>query len=68
MDLGSLKDNLGNQNYPIPEGVDVGDQGSVVICGMLFHVIFSVASLVEDAKREPSVGMGLGRHVAVGRK
>ena len=50
VDLGSLKGNVGNQNYPIPEGVDVDALGSVVIYCMPFHVIFSVASLERDAK------------------
>ena len=48
IDLGSLKGNRGNQNYPIPEGVDIAAQGSVVIYCKPFHVIFSVAPL-EDA-------------------
>ena len=45
VDLGKLKGNRGNQNYEIPDGVDVAAQGSVVIYCMPFHVIFSVASL-----------------------
>ena len=45
VDLGSLKGNIGNQNYPIPDEVDVGIQQSVVIYCKPFHVIFSVASL-----------------------
>jgi hypothetical protein len=45
VDLGSLKGNLGNQNYPIPEDVDVASQRSVIIYCKPFHVIFSIASL-----------------------
>ena len=45
IDLGKLKGNIGNQNYPIPDEVDVSAQGSVVIYCKPFHVIFSVASL-----------------------
>lgn len=45
VDLGKLKGNLGNQNYPIPEGVDIGAQGSVVIYCKPFQVVFSVATL-----------------------
>ena len=45
VDLGKLKGNRGNQNYTIPDNVDVDAQGSVVIYCSPFHVIFSVASL-----------------------
>ncbi len=45
VDLGKLKGNIGNQNYPIPGSVDVSAQGSVVIYCKPFHVIFSVATL-----------------------
>jgi len=45
LDLGPLKGNQGNQNYPIPTGVDFASYGSVVIYCQPFHVIFSVAPL-----------------------
>jgi hypothetical protein len=45
VDLGSLKGNIGDQNYEIPADVDVSEFGSVVIYCQPFHVIFSVASL-----------------------
>ena len=45
VDLGKLKGNRGNQNYPIPAEVDVASQYSVVIYCKPFHVIFSVAPL-----------------------
>lgn len=45
VDLGKLKGNIGNQNYPIAENVDVAAQGSVVIYCLPFHVVFSVAPL-----------------------
>ncbi len=45
IELGSLKGNIGNQNYEIPEGTDIGAQGSVVIYCKPFQVVFSVASL-----------------------
>lgn len=45
VDLGKLKGNLGNQNYPIPAGVDAAAQGSVVIYCLPFQVVFSVAGL-----------------------
>jgi hypothetical protein len=44
-DLGPLKGNIGNQNYAIPDNVDIAAMGSVVIYCKPFHVIFSVASL-----------------------
>ena len=45
VDLGSLKGNIGDQNYEIPAGMDPSGYGSVVIYCQPFHVIFSVASL-----------------------
>ena len=49
LDLGSLKGNRGNQNYPIPDGVDVSIFGSVVIYCKPFAVVFSVATLEAPA-------------------
>ncbi len=43
--LGKLKGNVGNQNYAIPEGTDIGDYNSVVIWCELFGVLFSPAAL-----------------------
>ncbi len=45
VDLGKLKGNKGNQNYPIPDDVDIGSQMSVVIYCVPFSVIFSIAML-----------------------
>ena len=45
VDLGKLKGNIGNQNYPIPESTDIESLQSVVIYCVPFRVIFSVASL-----------------------
>ena len=45
VDLGKLKGNIGNQNYPIPDDIDVTAQYNVVIYCKPFHVIFSVAQL-----------------------
>ena len=45
VDLGSLKGNIGDQNYEIPDGVAISDFGSVVIYCVPFHVFFSVAPL-----------------------
>ena len=45
VDLGDLKGNRGNQNYPIPAGVDTSIHQSVVIYCYPFQVVFSVATL-----------------------
>lgn len=45
VDLGSLKGNIGDQNYEIPDEVDISEFGSVVIYCVPFHVFFSIASL-----------------------
>ena len=45
VNLGKLKGNIGNQNYPIPDDVNVEDYGSVVIWCQLFGVLFSPAAL-----------------------
>jgi hypothetical protein len=45
VDLGSLKGNIGSQNYVLPDSGDPASFGSVVIYCKPFHVIFSVASL-----------------------
>ncbi len=45
VELGPLKGNIGDQNYEIPSGTDIGSYGSVVIYCSPFNVIFSVASL-----------------------
>lgn len=47
MDLGKLKGNIGNQNYTIPDEVDIGIQNRVTIWCKPFNVIFSVAVLQE---------------------
>ena len=44
-ELGKLKGNIGNQNYPISDSIDVDGYGSIVIYCKPFHVVFSVASL-----------------------
>lgn len=45
VDLGSLKGNVGNQNYEIPTDVDIYEFGSIVIYCEPFHVLFASASL-----------------------
>jgi len=45
VELGKLKGNIGNQNYPIDAGVDVSAFNSVVIYCKPFHVLFAVAGL-----------------------
>ncbi len=43
--LGELKGNVGNQNYPVPDGTNIDEYGSVVIWCELFGVLFSPAPL-----------------------
>jgi hypothetical protein len=45
IDLGSLKGNLGNQNYEIPASADLSQYQGVVIYCVPFHVVFSTATL-----------------------
>ena len=45
LDLGSLKGNIGDQNYEVPDGADISEFGSVVIYCVAFDVFFSIASL-----------------------
>jgi hypothetical protein len=48
LDLGSLKGNIGSQNYEIPAGTDVSQFKSVIIYCQPFHVIFATAALSRD--------------------
>ncbi len=45
IDLGSLKGNIGSQNYEIPDDVDLDEYGTVVIYCVPFHVVFATATL-----------------------
>ena len=45
IDLGKPKGNIGNQNYVLPDDVDIGIHNSVTIWCKPFNVIFSVAVL-----------------------
>lgn len=45
LDLGSLKGNIGSQNYTIPAGTDISQFKSIIIYCQPFHVIFSTAAL-----------------------
>ena len=47
LDLGGLKGNRGNQNYGIPDGEDVTEYRSAMIYCQPFHVIFSIAELMD---------------------
>ncbi len=44
VDLGSLKGNLGDQNYDIPADIDILEYSSAIIYCVPFHVIFSIAT------------------------
>ena len=45
VDLGSLKGNIGDQNYEIPAEVDVNELDAVIIYCVPFSVLFASASL-----------------------
>ncbi len=45
IELGKLKGNQGNQNYDIPDNVDVSLYNTVIIYCKPFHVVFNVAVL-----------------------
>lgn len=44
-DLGKLKGNVGNQNYDVPEEINLDGPWTVVIYCQPFHVVFSTAQL-----------------------
>ena len=56
LSLGKLKGNVGNQNYFLPDDVNVGDYGSVVIWCELFGVLFSPAPLAATDEGEAVEG------------
>ena len=45
VDLGGLKGNRGDQNYPIPADADLSSFGAAVIYCVPFNVVFSAATL-----------------------
>ncbi len=45
LDLGPLKGNIGDQNYLIPAGTNLGEYGSVVIYCVPFRAIFAIAPI-----------------------
>jgi hypothetical protein len=45
VDLGSLKGNIGDQNYEIPTDVDITQFGTVIVYCVPFSVLFASASL-----------------------
>jgi len=45
IDLGTLKGNVGSQNYPIPDDADLSAINSIVIYCQPFKAVFSVATL-----------------------
>ena len=45
IDLGSLKGNMGNQNYEISADIDLSQYQSIVIYCQPFHVVFATATL-----------------------
>ena len=53
IDLGSLKGNMGNQNYEIPIDVDLAAYQGVVIYCVPFHVVFATATLSRSLQSVP---------------
>jgi hypothetical protein len=45
VNLGRLKANIGNQNYPIPEGIELTKYDTVLIWCRAFSVLFGSAEL-----------------------
>jgi len=45
IEIGSLKGNVGNQNYVLPEGVDSSEYSSVIIYCKPFGVMFAAAQI-----------------------
>lgn len=45
IDLGSLKGNIGSQNYDVPPDYDIPDDLTLVIYCVPFHVVFATAEL-----------------------
>jgi len=45
VDVGRLKANIGNQNYPIPAGTDMTKYDTVLIWCRAFSVLFGSADL-----------------------
>lgn len=49
VNLGRLKGNIGNQNYPIPAGTDLAKYNTVLIWCKAFSVLFGSAQLVSPS-------------------
>lgn len=45
VELGELKGNQGNQNYVVPDGININEYRSVIIYCKPFHVVFNSANL-----------------------
>lgn len=46
-EVAKLKGNIGSQNYPLPQDLDLAQYQAVVIYCKPFHVVFSVASFAQ---------------------
>ena len=51
INLGRLKGNIGNQNYPIPVGTDITKYNSVLIWCKAFSVLFGSANLASPSSQ-----------------
>jgi hypothetical protein len=58
VDLGPLKGNVGNQNYPVPAGTDAASYASVVVWCARFHVPFGAAELTPTRDAPQVTGWG----------
>ena len=54
VNLGRLKGNIGNQNYPIPDGTDLTKYNTVLIWCKAFSVLFGSAQLASPSPSPPS--------------
>lgn len=58
LDLGVLKGNIGNQNYDIPNDVDIDDYATVAIWCRRFNVTFNAAPITWLTTPTPEVDPG----------
>jgi hypothetical protein len=49
VELGTLKGNIGDQNYDVPDNVDLAKYRAVTICCVRFAVNFGAAPLMNDS-------------------
>lgn len=57
IDIGTLKGNIGDQNYELPAGADLAKYRSVTIWCKRFSVNFGTAPLMDDSMQMQSMNM-----------